>query len=51
MSKTRKEVYRIPIKIQYSSKIVEIKSCHVEHLHARATPLAQAGGNSNVGLG
>lgn len=47
MNKNRKEVYRIPSKIQYSSKIVEIKSCHVEDLHVRATPLVQAGGSIN----
>lgn len=51
MNKTRKDIYRIPSKIQYSSKIVEIKSCHVEHPHARATPLVQARGNINVDLG
>lgn len=50
MNKNRKEVYRIPSKIQYLSKIVEIKSCHVD-LHVRAIPLVQAGGNINVDLG
>lgn len=51
MNKNRKEVSRIPSKIQYSAKTVEIKNCHVEHLHARATPLIQAGGNINIDLG
>lgn len=40
----------IPHIIQYSSIIAEI-SCHVEHLHERATPLVQTGANTDVDLG
>lgn len=40
----------IPHIIQYSSIIAEI-SCHVEHLHERATPFVQAGANIDVDLG
>lgn len=51
MNKNRKAGYRNPSKIQYSAKIVEIKSCRVEHLHLKAMPLVQAGGNVNTDLG
>lgn len=45
MNKNRKSGCRNP------TERVEIKSCHVAHLHERAMPLVQAGGNVNVDLG
>lgn len=35
----------------YMNLTKRVESCHVAHLHEKATPLGQAGGNVSVGLG